>query len=71
MYHFENMEETNLVASPGELEVRIEKMKQHLEKIKGLPEYEIFKPLIEEFRQRALLFGFQPATRIIVVGQTE
>lgn len=68
-FHFENREETNLIASPGELDVRIEKMKQHLEKISGLPEYEIYKPQIEEFRQRALLFGFQPATRIVVVGQ--
>lgn len=70
-FDFENREETNLIALPGELDVRIEKMKQHLEKIKDLPEYEIYKPLIEEFRQRALLFGFQPATRIVVVGQAE
>lgn len=70
-FHFESREETNLIASPGELDVRIEKMKQHLEKIKGLPEYEIYKPQIEEFRQRALLFGFQPATRIVVVGQVK
>lgn len=70
-FDFENREETNLIALPGELDVRIEKMKQHLEKIEDLPEYEIYKPLIEEFRQRALLFGFQPATRIVVVGQAE
>lgn len=70
-FHFESREEANLIASPGELDVRIEKMKQHLEKIKGLPEYEIYKPQIEEFRQRALLFGFQPATRIVVVGQVK
>ena len=68
---FENTIQTNLIASPGELDVRIEKMKQHLEKIKGLPEYEIYKPQIEEFRQRALLFGFQSATRIVVVGQAK
>jgi len=68
---FENTIQTNLIASPGELDVRIEKMKQHLEKIKGLSEYEIYKPQIEEFRQRALLFGFQPATRIVVVGQAK
>jgi ubiquinone/menaquinone biosynthesis C-methylase UbiE len=68
---FENTIQTNLIASPGELDIRIEKMKQHLEKIKGLPEYEIYKPQIEEFRQRALLFGFQPATRIVVVGQAK
>ncbi len=71
LLHFENREEINLIDLPGELDVRIEKMKQHLEKIKGLPEYEIFKPRIEEFRQRALLFGFQPATRIVVVGQAK
>jgi ubiquinone/menaquinone biosynthesis C-methylase UbiE len=71
LFHFENTEETNLIASPDELDIRIEKMKQHLEKINGLPEYEIYKPQIEEFRQRALLFGFQPATRIVVVGKAK
>ncbi|HSM47544.1 MAG TPA: methyltransferase domain-containing protein [Draconibacterium sp.] len=71
LFHFENTEETNLIASPDDLDIRIEKMKQHLEKINGLPEYEIYKPQIEEFRQRALLFGFQPATRIVVVGKAK
>ena len=65
---FENKTETNLIAKEGELDIRIEKMKQHLEKIKGRPEYETLKPEIDKFRERALKHGFQPATRIVVVG---
>lgn len=65
---FENITETNLIADEGELEIRIDKMKQHLERIKNLPEYDIFKPQIEEFRERALKYGFQPATRVVLVG---
>ncbi|HSO85742.1 MAG TPA: methyltransferase domain-containing protein [Draconibacterium sp.] len=68
---FENNTETNLIAGEGELQNRIDKMKQHLEKIKNLPEYEILKPQIEEFHERALKYGFQPATRVVVVGSSE
>jgi len=70
-FHFENNQETNLIEKEGELEIRLEKMEQHLEKIKGLPEFEIFKPEIELFRERALKHGFQPATRIVIVGKVE
>jgi ubiquinone/menaquinone biosynthesis C-methylase UbiE len=69
--YFENNTDTNLIAGEGELENRIDKMKQHLDKIKDLPEYEIFKPQIEEFRERALKYGFQPATRVVVVGSSD
>jgi ubiquinone/menaquinone biosynthesis C-methylase UbiE len=68
---FENKTETNLIAKEGELEIRIEKMKQHLERIKDLPEYETLKPEIDKFRERALKHGFQPATRVVVVGSSE
>lgn len=67
---FENKNEYNLVAEAGELEIRIDKMKQHLEKIKHLPEYDAFKPQIEDFRQEALKHGFQPATRLVIVGKS-
>jgi ubiquinone/menaquinone biosynthesis C-methylase UbiE len=69
VFDFENRTENNLIAETSELEIRIDKMKLHLEKIKHLPDYDIFKPQIEEFRQEALQNGFQPATRIVVVGK--
>jgi len=69
-FSFENETETNLIAKEGELEIRIEKMKQHLEKIKDRPEYETLKPEIDKFRKRALKHGFQTATRIVVVGSS-
>lgn len=68
---FENTLETNLIAGEGELEIKIDKMKQHLERIKYLPDYWIFKPEIEEFRERSLKHGFQPATRVVVIGKVQ
>lgn len=68
-FYFDNTIETNLIAADGELEIRIDKMKQHLEKIKDLPEYEVFKLQIDEFREKAVKYGFQPATRVVVVGK--
>ena len=68
---FENTMETNLIAGESELEVKVDKMKQHLERINDLPEYEIFKPEIEKFRDRSMKHGFQPATRVVVVGKVK
>ncbi len=68
---FENNTETNLIDGEGELENRIDKMEQHLERIKDLPEYRIFNHEIEDFREKALKHGFQPATRVVVVGIVE
>jgi len=68
-FYFEDTKEVNLIAEDGELELRIEKMKAMLEKIKGRPEYDELKPQIEDFRQNALKYGFQPATRVVVVGK--
>ena len=69
LFDFENNNEANLIGESGELEIRIDKMKQHLEKIKHLPEYDLFKPQIEDFRVDALKHGFQAATRIVIVGK--
>jgi ubiquinone/menaquinone biosynthesis C-methylase UbiE len=66
---FEFNQEKNLIDGTKDVEARVEKMKAALEKIKGHPEYELLKPKIEEFRKRATEYGFQPATRIIVVGK--
>lgn len=68
-FYFEDTKEVNLVAENGELELRVEKMKEMLSTVKGRPEYEMLKPQIEEFRNNALKHGFQPATRVVVVGK--
>ena len=46
-------------------------MKDMLESVKGFSEYEILKPQIAEFQKRALEFGLQPATNVVVVGQVK
>ena len=69
LFDFENPIEPISLAESNELENRLEKIKMHLETIKGRPEYEIFKPQIEEFRQAGLKYGFQSPTRIVVVGK--
>ncbi len=69
LFDFENKNESNLITETGELEIRIDKMRQHLEKIKHLPEYDLFKPQIEDFRKEVLTHGFQSATRLVIVGK--
>lgn len=67
-FNFEFKQETNLISDPKDIDERVEKMKQMLERIKGYPEYESLKPQIEEFRTRILKYGFQPASRVVIVG---
>lgn len=66
---FEINHERNLITGIKDVEARVEKMKTALEKIKGYPEYELLNPIIEEFRRKATEYGFQPATRVVVVGK--
>ncbi len=66
-FFFEQRRNVNLAENETQLEERVEKMKLMLEKIKDRPEYEILLPQIEEFRTRALKYGFQPATNLVIV----
>jgi ubiquinone/menaquinone biosynthesis C-methylase UbiE len=66
-FFFEQRKNVNLVEHPDELELRVERMKQMLEKIKDKPDYQILKPQIEEFRNKAIKYGFQPATNLVIV----
>jgi ubiquinone/menaquinone biosynthesis C-methylase UbiE len=70
-FHFEFNNGKNLINNEKELEPRIEKMKGMLESVKEYPEYKSLKPQIKEFRKRAMEFGFQPATRVVVVGEKQ
>lgn len=70
-FNFEYKKEVNLIAEKNELESRIEKMKLKLEQIKGYPEHKTLKPLINEFGEKAARFGFQPATKVVVVGKVK
>jgi ubiquinone/menaquinone biosynthesis C-methylase UbiE len=66
-FFFEQRSNVNLVKDEANLEWRVKKMRQMLEKIKGRPEYDILRPQIEEFREKALKYGFQPATIFLIV----
>ena len=66
-FFFEQRRDINLVEDEINLEFRVEKMKQLLERIDTLPEYGSLQSQIEEFRKKALQFGFQPATNLVVV----
>ncbi len=68
-FFFEHKREVNLVSEKGALEKMIDKMKERLETIKALPEYDEMLPQIEEFRVKAKEFGFQPATNVVIVGR--
>lgn len=66
-FYFEQRNNFHLHNENGELEVRVEKMKEMLEKIKGRPEYKQMLPQIEEFREKSLKNGFQQATNLVIV----
>lgn len=66
-FYFEQRKNVNLVEDEADLELRVEKMKQMLEKIKGRPEYEILQPQVKEFKVKAMEHGFQPATNLVIV----
>lgn len=66
-FFFEHRRNVNLTKTDSELDQKVEKMKQMLEKIEGRPEYEVLFPQIEEFRKKAKKYGFQPATNLVLV----
>ncbi len=53
----------------NEVEKRVEIMQKMLEKIKDKPEYEEMKEQIAEFRKQVLIHGFQPATKVVIIGR--
>jgi SAM-dependent methyltransferase len=66
-FYFEHRKNSLTAEHDGELNERVEKMKDMLEKIKGRKEYEHLLPQVEEFRIRAAKRGFQPATNLVIV----
>lgn len=66
-FFFEQRRNVNLVEDHAEIEEKADKMKSMLEKIKGRPEYDVLQPQIKEFRDKAMKYGFQPATNLVIV----
>jgi ubiquinone/menaquinone biosynthesis C-methylase UbiE len=69
MFDFNHDTGAGINLSIEELELRVEKIMQNLEKIKNLPEYDGIKIEIDQFYDRVLKYGFQPATRVVLAGQ--
>lgn len=68
LIQFEDKKTETLVTEETEIEAKVEKLFQHIEKIAGTAEYQLMKPKIKEFRKAALQDGFQQATRFVLVG---
>ncbi len=68
-FHFEFKEEKNLISTKKDLDERIRKMEGMLETIKEYHEFQLLKPQIATFREKAEKYGFQPATRVVIVGK--
>ncbi len=66
-FYFEHRNNSHTSEGNNELEVRINVMKEMLEKIKHRPEYQQMLPQVEEFRQKSLRNGFQQATNLVIV----
>lgn len=68
-FFFENRQNTNLITDKTELESRVQVLEDALERINEREEYETMKPLLEEFREKAMKHGFQMATKLVIVGR--
>ncbi len=69
LHYFEFNKTKNVISNPQDVELHVQKMEQMLEHIKDLKEYETLKPKISEFREAALMHGFQQATKVVVIGK--
>lgn len=67
-FFFEHKDEP-LTLNKDEIENRVESMEKMLETIKEKPEYKVLKNQIPEFKDRASKYGFQPATKVVIVGR--
>jgi ubiquinone/menaquinone biosynthesis C-methylase UbiE len=70
-FFFEHTDTDELITDKTELLSRVQKMEDALERIKDREEYTTMKPLISEFREQAMKFGFQLATRVVIVGRVK
>lgn len=70
VYDFEFKKEGNLIKTPEDLQERVSKMEAMFDKIAGRPEYDELKPQIKEFSEKAKQFGFEMATRVVIIGTT-
>ncbi len=68
LFNFDYVPEIKATTA-AEIEERVGKMREMLEQISEYPEYNKLKSQIEVFLERALKFGIQPATKVIVVGR--
>ena len=66
---FDNIVVPRLIIETNEFEEKMNKMKQNLERIKGLPEYDLLKHKISEFCEGVKKFCFQSPPRIVLVGK--
>lgn len=57
--------------SPANYRMRIEKMEDHLEKIKEMAEYKTLKQQLDEFSKMIEEHGFQPSPRMVIVGRKQ
>jgi len=67
--HFEHKKEENKKLTSGEIEEKIAKMRKRLDTVKTHPDYEFLKSQINEFQKRVVVYGYQSATRIVIVGR--
>jgi SAM-dependent methyltransferase len=66
-FYFEHRKNPLLAENNGEIDIRLDKMKSMLEQIRGLPEYEMMRSQLDEFRKKAAGRGLQPATNLVIV----
>ncbi len=57
--------------SPANYSVRIEKMEEHLERVKETSDYETLKQQLDNLSKMIEEHGFQPSPRMVIVGRKQ
>lgn len=56
---------------PENYRMRVEKMEEHLERVKENAEYKTLKQQLKEFSKMVEVHGFQPSPRMVIVGKKQ
>jgi hypothetical protein len=67
-FYFEQNDEP-LSMNEQEIDLKVKSMEEMLNSIKYKPEYDELKGQVQNFREKALMNGFQHATKVVIVGR--
>lgn len=68
-FYFEHFPKSNFPDLTEEINGRVIKMEQQLDRIRDLPDFYTLQQQIPVFKERARLYGIEPVPRVVLVGR--